>query len=150
MTKLQAIKDFCSFVCNDKVTIARDKFYDNNWAMDIANKNPRLKTPKIIVDKADMEDKIFRKNFVERCPKAQGFAHITLTLLHECGHWATRSVFDVIEYHKAVQNAYCQTMYMDIPWERLATEWAICWLQCPENRKVAKAFEHNYFRHRKE
>jgi len=145
MTKLQAIREFCAFVCNDKITVARDKFSYNNWAMDIANTNPRIKTPKEFVAKPDASDKIFRKNFVERCPLANGFAHITLTLLHECGHWATRSAFDAIEYDKAVQKAYCQTMYMDIPWERLATEWAICWLQSPINRKIAKQFERKYF-----
>ena len=145
MTKLQAIRIFTAYVLGERVTIARDKFDDGNFAMDVADKTPRLKLPRDLNLVYDDADRLFRKDFTERCPKAKGFANITLTLLHECGHWATRSVLDVVEYDKAVQKAYCQTMYMDIPWERLATEWAICWLHCPANRKIAKFFEKQYF-----
>lgn len=145
MTKLQAIREFCSFVCGQTIVIARDKFDDNNWAMDIENNVPRLKTPTQISSSLDDTDKIFRQNFIERCPLAKGFSHITLTLLHECGHWATRSVMNVIEYDKMVAKAPTQIEYMMIPWEHLATDWAICWLNCPANRQMAKRFEHDYF-----
>ena len=96
MTKLQVIRAFTSFVLAEKVIIARDKFDDTNFAMDIANPQPRLKLPKNLNFKYDITDKQFRKNFVERCPLAQGFSNIILTLLHECGHWATRSVMNII------------------------------------------------------
>ena len=35
--------------------------------------------------------------------------------------------------------------YMAIPYEMLATCWAICWLMDPDNRKEAKNFEKNFF-----
>ena len=145
MTKLQAIRDFTSYVLSSPVVIARDKFEDNNFAMDIANSVPRIKLPKDLNMKPDAIDKAFRKNFIEQYPSAQGFSNITITLLHECGHWATRSVMDIVEYDKMKNKAYTQRMYMDIPWEQLATMWAICWLASPVNRKIAKEFEHKYF-----
>jgi hypothetical protein len=145
MTKLQAIREFCSFVCGQPIIIARDRFHENNWAMDIDDKVPRLKMPMQIPPSLDDTDKIFRKDFTERCPLAKGFSHITLTLLHECGHWATRSVMDVVEYDKWEKKSPTQIEYMMIPWEHLATDWAICWLNCPANRQIAKRFERDYF-----
>lgn len=145
MTKLQAIRDFCSFVCEDKVTIAKDRYPFNNWGMNIGEKHPRLKLPKHIPCDIEEVDKIFRKDFVNRCKMAQGFSHVTLTLLHECGHWATRSVINIAEYCRLRAKVNSEEEYLAIPWERLATEWAICWLNSPANRKVAKQFEKNYF-----
>ena len=145
MTKLQAIREFTKMVLNDTVTIARDKFSDGNWAMDISDRNPRLKLPYDLNLLHDRDDKIFRKDFVDRCPMARGFASVTLTLLHECGHWATRDVMDIVEYDKLANLAYTQEIYMAIPWEMLATQWAICWLHSPINRKIAKDFEKKYF-----
>lgn len=147
MTKLQAIRAFCSFVCEDKIVIARDRFYGTNYGMNPLGEHPRLKLPQDLNAPYDDADRRFRRNFVERCPIAQGFSNITLTLLHECGHWATRSILNVVEYEKMVQKAYTQEMYMDIPWEHLATDWAICWLNDPINRKIAKGFERAYFGH---
>ena len=151
MTKLQAIRGFMECVLEDKVIIARDKFNTTNFGMCIGkDKFPRLKLPYTLDFKYDEIDREFRRNFVERCPLAQGFSSITLTLLHECGHWATRSILDIVEYDKAVQKAYCMDMYMAIPWEHLATEWAICWLYSPVNRQIAKQFERAYFNYGKE
>lgn len=147
MTKLQAIRWFGKTVLGENITIARDKFDTTNWGMDIVNKNPRIKTPKTLVYKPDLCDKAFRTNFIERCPLAKGFSNITLTLLHECGHWATRSIMDIVEYDKFKDKAYTMELYMNIPWEHLATEWAICWLSSPINRKLAKEFEKYYFGH---
>ena len=145
MTKLQAIRSFMNYVLEDKVTIARDKFENSNFGMDIMNPNPRLKLPRNLDFQPDECDKAFRKNFVERCPLARGFSSITITLLHECGHWATRSIMDIVEYEKMHCQVCSQEEYMEIPWEHLATEWAICWLYSPVNRKMAKAFEKEYF-----
>ena len=145
MTKLQAIREFTSTVLNDKVIIARDRFSNGNWAMDIANATPRLKLPKDLDYEYDTDDKAFRRDFVECYPSARGFSSITLTILHECGHWATRDVMDIVEYDKLATVAYTQDMYMANPWEVLATQWAICWLYCPANRKIAKAFEKKYY-----
>lgn len=146
MTKQQAIRDFMTFVLGEQVTIARDKFTrNNNFAMDISNSTPRVKIPKNLNSKPDLSDKLFRSNFVERCSLARGFANITLTLLHECGHWMTRSNLNIIEYDKMRDKAYTMQMYMAIPWEMLATQWAICWLHDPCNRRIAKKFEEAYF-----
>lgn len=145
MTKLQAIRAFMGFVLEEKVTIAKDKFVGSNFGMDIFNSTPRVKLPCSLDFKPDEYDKAFRKNFIERCPLAKGFSSITITLLHECGHWATRSIMDIVEYEKMHQKVYSQEEYMEIPWEHLATEWAICWLYSPINRKIAKEFEKNYF-----
>lgn len=145
MTKLQAIRNFTTMVLGEPTAIARDKFESTNFAMDVVNSSPRLKLPKTLEFKSDKSDKAFRKDFISRCPSAQGFSNITLTLLHECGHWATRSVIDIVEYDKMTTIAYTQEMYMAIPWEILATQWAICWLLCPANRKIAKNFEREYF-----
>lgn len=146
MTKLQAIRWFITSVLNEPTTIARDKFHCSNYAMDISNPTPRIKLP-VILDMKDESDKIFRKDFTERCSIAKGFSHVTLTLLHECGHWATRSVMDIVEYDKMADTAPTQEEYMKIPWEHLATDWAICWLHCPANRQIAKEFERLYFGH---
>lgn len=145
MTKQQAIRTFMKFVLDDKIVIARNKFNDSNFAMDITNPIPRIVLPKNLNFKPDEADKAFRKDFVNRCSFAKGFSSITLTILHECGHWATRSIMDIIEYDKMKYTAFTQEQYMAIPWEHLATDWAICWLYSPANRKAAKAFERAYF-----
>ena len=150
MTKLQAIRKFMGAVLDEQIVIAKDKFADSNFGMDINNTIPRIKLPYNLNFTPDEVDKIFRKDFVNRCPLARGFSSITLTLLHECGHWATRSVMDIVEYDKMHWQAYTQEQYMAIPWEHLATDWAICWLYSPVNRKIAKAFEKEYFGYGKE
>ena len=145
VTKKKAVRAFMTLVCEQPVIFARDRFDDYNWAIDITGDSPRLKTPKNWDTLPDELDYLFRKNFVSRCKMAQGFSSITLTLLHECGHWMTRSVVDPVEYCKLRDRATKMEMYMDIPYERIATEWAICWLNCPANRKLAKIFERHYF-----
>lgn len=150
MTKLQAIRAFMNFVLEEKVTIAKDKFENYNFGMDVINPTPRVKLPCNLDFPPDECDKAFRKDFVERCPLAKGFSSITLTLLHECGHWATRSIMDMFEYEKLHKKVHSQEEYMKIPWEHLATEWAICWLYSPVNRKIAKEFEKDYFGYGKE
>ena len=60
------------------------------------------------------------------------------------------SIMDIVEYKKMHQKVHSQEEYMEIPWEHLATEWAICWLYSPVNRKIAKAFEKDYFGYGKE
>lgn len=150
MTKLQAIRFFMNYVLEDKIVIAKDKFETTNFGMDILNPTPRLKLPRNLNFKPDTCDKAFRKNFTDRCPMAKGFSSITITLLHECGHWATRSIMDIVEYEKMHSQVCSQEEYMQIPWEHLATEWAICWLYSPINRKVAKEFERFYFGYGKE
>lgn len=145
MTQLQAIRWFMKSVLCEPITIAKNKLSDNNFGMDIFNSTPRLVLPYNLNCKSDEVDKMFRRNFISRCPLAQGFSNITIVLLHECGHWATRSIMDIGTYNKMKNNVSNMEEYMKIPWEHLATEWAICWLSSPVNRKYAKMFERKYF-----
>lgn len=146
MTKLQAIRWFCNYVCEDKIIVSRDKFANHNCAIDVTEKHPRIKLFKNLDYKVEPTDIQFRNDFIKRYPPARGFSHITLELLHECGHWATRSVINLFEYSKMVGKTYgSMDAYMAIPYEHLATDWAICWLCSPHNRKIAKQFEKDFF-----
>lgn len=100
-------------------------------------------------------DKLFRANFISRCPLAQGFAEITLAILHELGHHVTQNDFDWAKYRLelfALQVNEKLTLeqkserYFNMIGEKLATDWAIEWLQNAENRKLAKRFEKNFFK----
>lgn len=141
MTKLQAVRAFGETLAEGKITIARDRYDMGNWGMDIDNDMPRLKVPKDF-NYRDDDDKAFRKDFITRCPIAKGFADVTLTILHEFGHWYSRSAMDIEVYEKIKKN---MDDYFSNPYEVLATQWAICWLLCPVNRKIAKAFERDFF-----
>ena len=141
MTKLQAIREFADFLANGHTTIARDRCDDGNWTMDLSNATPRLQIPKDLTYRDD-NDKDFRKDFTTRCPLAKGFSDVTLAILHEFGHWYNRSVMNMVVYYAMVQS---EENYFTNPYEVLATQWAICWLLCPTNRKVAKNFEKKYF-----
>jgi hypothetical protein len=146
ITKLYAIRLFVNTVLGKQIVIAREKFDTHNMAICVwADDKPRLKLPKQLDMKNDEIDKIFRQDFVERCPLARGFANITLSLLHECGHWKTRDVCHPVIYTLQVNNVDNQKDYMKIPYEHLATDWAIAWLQNPDNRRLAKFFERLYF-----
>lgn len=150
MTRLQAIRWFTSLVCNNKVILTREKCEGTNFAMVIGDKQPRLKLPKDLTAPYDMGDKLFRKSFTERYPMTKGFSTITLALLHECGHWHTRSVVNTSVYTTMVEQVITHEEYFNIPYERLATDWAICWLSSPTNRIIAKWFEESYFGYGKE
>lgn len=145
MTKLQAVRKFINQISELPVTIARDRL-DMNWGMVVhpCAKTPRLYLPKNF-DYNEEKDKQFRQNFISRCKMARGFCNTTLAILHEMGHWETRSVFNSIAYDKLERKATNQIEYMENPYERIATEWAICWLQVPEHRAMAKQFEKEYF-----
>ena len=145
MTKLQAIRWFSNQLVDIPITIAAKRL-DGNWAMYISpgQKNARLSIPKDFTTN-DKIDKEFRKNFVGRCKLAQGFSNVTLAMLHEFGHWETRSVFNIIAYDKFDKKVTNMQEYMQNPYEQLATQWAICWLQVPYNRRLAKEFEDYFF-----
>lgn len=101
----------------------------------------------------------FYINFIQRYKPARGFAKITLTLLHELGHIETLSQlphdYDRAETISEIKrkakeeglNIWDTNMkyYFPLLDETLATEWAIKWLQNPENRKIAKKFEKEFF-----
>ena len=145
MTQLQAVRWFAKMVARNNVVIARQRL-NNNWGMDMSTCQtiPRLSIPKIFNENDD-KDKLFRKNFVNRCKLAKGFSNTTLAILHEIGHWETRSAFDILSYDRYASHVSSMEEYMENPYERLATEWAICWLQNPLNRSIAKEFERRFF-----
>lgn len=140
MTEIQMIRNFASYVANEKVVISRIR---DEWSIHLQYHYPYMSLPEDIFEN-DEEDKIFRKDFVTRCPMAQGFANVTLTILHEIGHHFTREIFDAQDL-----NAYYEVddmdEYLSLPCERAATDWAIAWLADKEHRKVAKAFERQIF-----
>jgi hypothetical protein len=95
----------------------------------------------------------FRSDFVSRCLKAKGFANITLTVLHELGHFETHFM-DFGNYNRKKELIRLRTQcsietinfaYFQLPDETAATNWAINWLDNAENRKKAKAFEKKFF-----
>ena len=136
MTKVQAIRNFASVVASEHVTIARER---DDWSISMADSKPRLILPHDL-NQNDPEDKMFRANFVKRCPIARGFASVTLSILHELGHHFNREV--VIFADKLVGDDMEE--HLTLPHEVIATEWAINWLKDPINRKTAKAFEKEY------
>ena len=141
MTKLTAIRDFVELITGVRPVIARVR---DDWAVVGSDESIRLTVP-VSFTGSEM-DKLFRKDFVSRCPLAQGFADVTISILHEMGHFATRDNFNADVYGKQVEEAGADmAKYMAIPYEMLATCWAICWLMDPDNRKEAKNFERNFF-----
>lgn len=141
MNKVTLIRDFATLVAGERVTIVRKR---DDWGMSLSTPYPRLVLPKDL-NKKDLNDKLFRKDFIARCPLAQGFSDVTLSILHEIGHHFNREIFifgDVEEYNNAIG-----AEHFKLPCEMVATDWAIKWLQDPEHRKQAKAFERAYFRY---
>lgn len=142
MTKLTAIRDFVELVTGVRPVIPRVR---DDWAVVSEETSMRLTVPADFAEHKDT-DKAFRANFVSRCPLARGFADVTISVLHECGHFATRDNFNGDVYTAQVEKAGSDMDdYMAIPYEMLATCWAICWLMDPDNRKEAKNFERNFF-----
>ena len=141
MNRIQLIRQFASTVAGEPVTIPRIR---DDWGMGMSTQRPRLVLPPD-PDKKDEGDRLFRKDFVSRCPLARGFADVTLSILHEIGHHFNREEYifcDMEEYNNAVGEAHFK-----LHCEIVATDWAITWLQNPQNRRVAKAFEREYFRY---
>lgn len=98
----------------------------------------------------------FAVDFYKRCPMGRGFANVTLVLLHELGHICTDdnvSEWDAlkrIERREEIHQQYhtrreINFAYFQMPDEMAATNWAIEWLQDPEHRRMAKAFEKKFF-----
>ena len=95
----------------------------------------------------------FAQNFYSRCPMSRGFASVTLSLLHELGHLHSQQEFDgydrrtaILDLHKQYSKETINLEYFKLPDERAATDWAIEWLADAENRKMAKAFEKEFFK----
>ncbi len=94
----------------------------------------------------------FRRHFEAICPMARGFADITISLLHELGHFSTEQ--EVKDYDRQIELEFLRKYipkelinyaYFMLPDEMAATMWAVKWLENAENRKLAKAFEKKFF-----
>ena len=141
MSELTAIRDFVELITGIRPVIARKR---DDWSVVSEADSMRMTVPTVYT--GTEFDRIFRADFVRRCPLARGFADVTISILHEMGHFATRENFNSEVYLKQVEEAGCDMdKYMAIPYEALATCWAICWLMDPDNRKEAKNFEKKFF-----
>ena len=89
MDKIKLIRDFASLVAGERVIIPRKR---DCWSLSMADAKPRLILPPD-PDQNDEEDKAFRKDFVQRCLMARGFANVTLSILHEIGHHFNREAY---------------------------------------------------------
>ena len=139
MTQLQAIRWFADFLANEHVVITRKE----DWEFNMAYSHPHMGIPYDLM-KNDEGDKLFRIDFIQRCPLARGFSNITLSILHEIGHHFNREEFIFMTDLKAYEEAEGAD-HFKFPCEKVATDWAIAWLQNPQNRKIAKAFEKDFF-----
>jgi hypothetical protein len=98
---------------------------------------------------------MFRADFVRRCPMAKDYADVTLTILHELGHNATKIAFlkGYKRYARAQSNLRNALLtpeernrrYFRLKGERIATDWAIAWLQSTEHQEMARKFENKFF-----
>lgn len=140
MTQIQAIRQFASYVANTKAVIARTR---EEWSITLDYPYPYLTLPKDLMENSE-SDKAFRKDFVARCPMGRGFANVTLSVLHEIGHFFNKEAFDAQDMDE-YKNVTEYEEYFALPCEKVATDWAINWLQNKEHRKVAKAFEKSFF-----
>lgn len=96
--------------------------------------------------------KQFSQDFFSRCPAGRGFASVTLTILHELGHLHAQQEFEGYNRVEAIENLeknfspeVINFEYFKLPDEKAATDWAIEWLNNPENRRKAKEFEKKFF-----
>lgn len=146
MTQLQAVRKFASMVAEHQVIIARQRL-KNNWAMciNIWSDECRLMVPDNFKSTADIADGLFRKDFVARYNPGRGFSNTTLTILHEVGHYKTRTEIDWFKDEKLRKRVHGQKEYMMLESERRATDWAIQWLYSAEHRRLAKQFEKEFF-----
>ena len=141
MTKLQAIRKFASDAAGEPVIICRER---DDWGLLMTDSHPRLILP-VNPDLKDEDDKLFRADFVARCPLARGFADVTISILHEIGHHFHRTEYIFCDYDE-YENAL-GTNHFKLHCEMVATDWAIEWLQDANHRKIAKQFEKIYFGH---
>lgn len=141
MTQLQAIRKFANVVAQQKVVIARNHI-TRNWAM--SQDELRMFIPTDFNYKPDESDETFRIDFTYRYAPANELMDITITILHEIGHYFTRFDYDVDEDYRLRRAAADMSEYLRIPCERLATDWAIAWLHDLEHWAIAKQFEADF------
>jgi hypothetical protein len=89
-------------------------------------------------------------NMGQRASYTKGFAQITRILLHEYGHQMTYDTIIALYGEDAMDNLYREAgsdnaLYVSVPAEFVATQWAIKWLADAENRKIAREFERKFW-----
>ena len=140
----KAIKAFAQAAMeNQKVYVSMQ----DEWASDIYCAVCRIICPKNPFTQCDEEDIAFREDFYSRCPFSERFSDIIISTLHEIGHWIhrryTRENLD--EYIEMCnKTAGDMQKYLQIPIERMATDWAIEWLSEPSNREIARDFDRQF------
>lgn len=142
MGKITTIRQFVETIVDSKIVIARER---DDWGMNIDERLPHLRLPQDLCQNT-AEDKMYRKYFIERCKCGKGFSNVTISLLHEIGHWKTRDEVDWEKYYNERIGVYDYD-YFNLDAERKATDWAIKWLANPKNRKFAKEFEVKFYGH---
>jgi len=140
MTRLQTVRWFASEVAGEHVVVSRTT---DEWSCSVTRKHPMITIPRDVFTN-DEDDKIFRRDFVARCPLARGFSNPTISVLHELGHFFTLHNFPNENWED--DDNMTTEEHIKVPCEVAATNWAIEWLQNADNRKVAKAFERELFK----
>lgn len=130
MTQLQAIRCFLSMITDTKVIISRRR---DEWGMYIQGNVPTI----IIPRDPNEEGEDFRNNFISRCPIAKNYMDVTISILHEMGHYFTRN--DFLDFDPTPYANYKGIKHFEIPDEIAATDWAIQWLE--NHEPLAMAFE---------
>jgi len=138
MTNLQLIRLFAKEVIGSNITISRRRIKDN-WNINVMGNIPYLYLPSNLNYEGDEMDAAFRDNFIMMYHPAQGLSDVTLSLLHELGHWMTRFDYDEEEDLRARDAASTPAEYLALECEALATAWAIKWLSNHYDR--AKQFD---------
>lgn len=133
MTQLQAIRQFLNAISSKKVIISRRR---GNWGMYIEKNIPTIIIPK---DPNEKDDD-FRNDFISRYPCAINYMDVTISILHEMGHYFTRNQF--LDFDPSPYENYTGTMHFKNPEEIAATDWAIAWLN--SNQEKVREFENNF------
>ena len=138
MNQIQSIRQFAAIVIGEKITISNRRLQDT-WEIAIGGKSPYLYLPCNLNYKGDEWDKMFREDFVSKYTPANSLSDITISLLHELGHWMTRFDFDEEEDLRERRVADTPQKYLALQCEMLATAWAIEWLS--NHYDLAKQFD---------
>jgi hypothetical protein len=112
----------------------------------------------------DFGTKAVRENAISRCKTLKGFSTFIFTLLHEVGHIATQyedfadkeytdkekkeitlECFETSNNWMEFERKFQSYHYMQ-PSEIAATDWAIEFVKNPNNRKILKNFEREFFK----
>lgn len=139
MTRLQAMRWFAEQAAGQYVIFCKG----DNWCMSMISAKPKIFYPTNYME-LNEDDMAFRKNFISRCPVASDCLDVTLTILHELGHYFTKEVFlqtSLVEYANAEGEEHFKQ-----PCEIAATDWAIKWIENDENINTIVTFENAFLR----